>query len=117
MRLDRTRDVKYSQIIYDVHQLPSESHPPLRDSLLGLLSTFRAGPKPIRTQLCVCLANLAIQMIQWKDVISDVLTALGSDPRSIASVLEFLHVLPEEVTEGRKINLTVGKDWNAIATT
>lgn len=56
-------------------------------------------------------------MIQWKDVISDVLTALGSDPRSIASVLEFLHVLPEEVTEGRKINLTVGKDWNAIATT
>ena len=40
-------------------------------------------------------------------MISDVLAALGSDSRSIPSVLEFLHVLPEEVTEGRKINLTV----------
>ena len=104
---DRAPHIKCFQIIYDFHQLPSESHPPLRDSLLGLLSTFRAGPKPIRTQLCVCLANLAIQMIQWKDVIPDVLAALGTDPRSIPSVLEFLHVLPEEVTEGRKINLTV----------
>ena len=46
-------------------------------------------------------------MTQWKDVVPDVLAALGSDSRSIPSVLEFLHVLPEEVTEGRKINLTV----------
>lgn len=35
-----------------------------------------------------------------------VVSTLGSDPTSIACVLEFLHVLPEEVTEGRKINLT-----------
>ena len=40
-------------------------------------------------------------------MIPDVLAALGNDSRSIPSVLEFLHVLPEEVTEGRKINLTV----------
>lgn len=46
-------------------------------------------------------------MIEWKDVLSLVLTTLGNDPQNIACVLEFLHVLPEEVTEGRKINLTV----------
>lgn len=35
-----------------------------------------------------------------------IVSTLGSDSTSIACVLEFLHVLPEEVTEGRKINLT-----------
>ncbi|KAK4984615.1 Nuclear import receptor [Elasticomyces elasticus] len=88
-------------------KLPRETLPQLRDTLLSLLSTFSKGPKPTRTQLCVCLANLAIQMLEWKDVLQVVVSALGNDPSSIACVLEFLHVLPEEVTEGRKINLTV----------
>lgn len=79
--------------------------PALRDSLLDLLSTFRNGPRPIRTQLCVCLANLAIQMTEWKDVLQLVGSTLGNEAGD--SVLEFLKVLPEEVTEGRKINLTV----------
>ncbi|KAK4984886.1 Nuclear import receptor [Elasticomyces elasticus] len=95
------------QIIFDFHQLPRETLPQLRDTLLSLLSTFSKGPKPTRTQLCVCLANLAIQMLEWKDVLQVVVSALGNDSSSIACVLEFLHVLPEEVTEGRKINLTV----------
>ncbi|KAF2235675.1 ARM repeat-containing protein [Viridothelium virens] len=94
------------KIVFDLHQLPSETIARLRDSLLSLLSQYRAGPKPIRTQLCVCLANLAIQMTEWKNVLQLVVSTLGTDSQSIASVLEFLHVLPEEVTEGRKINLT-----------
>lgn len=53
----------------------------------------------------MCLANLAILMIEWKDVLQMVVTTLGSDQAGISCVLEFLHVLPEEVTEGRKINL------------
>lgn len=44
-------------------------------------------------------------MLEWKDVLQTVVTALGSDQAGITCVLEFLHVLPEEVTEGRKINL------------
>jgi transportin-3 len=71
------------------------------------LATFHAGPKPIRLQLCVCLANLAIQMTEWKDVLLDVVNALGSDPATLPCVLDFLRVLPEEVTHGRKIALTV----------
>jgi transportin-3 len=74
--------------------------------MLQQLAAYAQGPKPIRTQLCVALANLAIQMLEWKDVLQTMVKTLGSDQKSIACVLEFLHVLPEEVTEGRKINLT-----------
>ena len=93
------------QIIYDLDQVPREALPALRDSILTLLNTFQGGPRPIRTQLSVCLANLAIQMTEWKDVIPLVGSTLGND--GLDCTLEFLRVLPEEVTEGRKINLTV----------
>jgi hypothetical protein len=36
-----------------------------------------------------------------------VISTLGNDAESHACILDFLKVLPEEVTEGRKINLTV----------
>lgn len=68
---------------------------------------FAAGPKPIRVQLCVCLAILAIQMKDWNDVLPMVVQALSDSPESHACILDFLRVLPEEVTEGRKITLTV----------
>lgn len=71
------------------------------------LATFHAGPKPIRLQLCVCLANLAIQMTEWKDVLPLIVSTLGTEPATLPCVLDFLRVLPEEVTHGRKINLTV----------
>jgi transportin-3 len=51
------------------------------------------------------LAILAIQMTEWKDVLSTVGSALGATASD--AVLEFLKVLPEEVLEGRKINLSV----------
>ncbi|KAF4556414.1 mRNA transport regulator MTR10-like protein [Elsinoe fawcettii] len=94
------------KIIYDLHQLPKEAIEQLRDSTLSLLATYASGPKPIRTQLCVCLANIAIQMLDWKNVLSTVVSTLGSDAKGIPTLMEFLRVLPEEVTEGRKINLT-----------
>ncbi|KAF7198513.1 hypothetical protein HII31_00252 [Pseudocercospora fuligena] len=93
------------KIIFDFHQIPRESWPQLRDTLLRVVAQYAKGPKPIRTQLCVCLANLAILMLDWKDVLQTVVSTLGSDAAGISCVLEFLHVLPEEVTEGRKINL------------
>jgi transportin-3 len=64
----------------------------------------------IRTQLCVCLAHLAIQMLDWKTVLADVVTFLQPEPSGTACIFEFLKVLPEEVTEGKKINLSVRRD-------
>ncbi|RMJ24653.1 hypothetical protein PHISP_04458 [Aspergillus sp. HF37] len=92
------------KIIFDLDQLPAESVLGLRDSVLNLLSAYAPGPRPIQTQLCVCLANLAIQMTQWKDVLVTVGNTLGGTAGDC--VLEFLRILPEEVTEGRKINLS-----------
>ena len=93
------------QITYDLDQLPHQSMVSLRDSVLNLLVAFKDGPRPIRTQLCVCLAGLAIHMAEWKDVIQLVGSTLGSSGGDC--ILDFLRVLPEEVTEGRRINLTV----------
>ena len=96
------------QITYDLAtQLPETALPELRGQLLLLLKRYAPGPKPVRVQLCVCLAILAIQMRDWKDVLPSVVSSLGNDVESHACILDFLRVLPEEVTEGRKINLSV----------
>jgi len=95
------------QITYDVSQIPADALPALRNQILQLLKVFATGPRPIRIQLCLCLAILAIQMTEWKDVMPMVISTLGNDAESHACILDFLKVLPEEVTEGRKINLTV----------
>ncbi|KAL1959769.1 hypothetical protein VTO42DRAFT_1355 [Malbranchea cinnamomea] len=92
------------KITYDLHQLPADSLLALRNSILALLTIYRDGPRPIRTQLCVCLAHLAIQILGWKDVLPTVGSALGNEAGDC--ILEFLKILPEEVIEGRKINLT-----------
>ncbi|RDI77246.1 hypothetical protein Vi05172_g12764 [Venturia inaequalis] len=94
------------KIVYDLHQLPQEAILQLQGSVLALLKQYRAGPKPIRTQLCICVAQLAIQIMTWKNVLGDVMTTTGSDQAGIACLLEFLKILPEEVTEGRKFNLS-----------
>jgi hypothetical protein len=53
------------------------------------------------------VAQLAIQMTTWKDVLNDITSAIGNDQGGIPCLLEFLKILPEEVTEGRKFNLSV----------
>jgi len=53
------------------------------------------------------MAILAIQMKEWDDVLSSVVQSLSDSPESHACILDFLRVLPEEVTEGRKITLSV----------
>jgi len=95
------------QIIYDLDQLPTEALAPLRDSLVSLLQLYSDGPRPIRTQICVCLASLAIQYASWKDVLPMIGRAVQGSKGGGDALLEFLRILPEEVTEGRKINMTV----------
>ncbi len=98
----------WGKITYDLATQISESDlPALRDQILVLLKKYAPGPKPVRVQLCVCLAILAIQMRTWSDVLPMVVSNLGNDVASHACILDFLRVLPEEVTEGRKITLSV----------
>lgn len=96
------------QITYDLStQVPPNELPGLRSQILLFLKRYAPGPKPIRVQLCVCLAILAIQMKEWTDVLASVVQSLSDSPESHACILDFLRVLPEEVTEGRKITLSV----------
>lgn len=99
--------LRLGQITYDLHQLPEQALNSLRDSMISLLQNYSAGPRPIRTQLCVCLASLAIQITSWKNVLATIGPAISSTPDGQDAILDFLRILPEEVTEGRKINLTV----------
>ena len=46
-------------------------------------------------------------MLEWKDVLHSVVSTLGNHEQSVNCILEFLRILAEEVTEGRKIDLTV----------
>ncbi|KAI1810036.1 exportin 1-like protein [Poronia punctata] len=95
------------KITFDLQtQVPPNEILAVRNQLLELLQLYASGPKPIRVQLCVCLAILAIQMLEWKDVLPVVVSSLGNQVQSHACILDFLRVLPEEVTEGRKITLT-----------
>lgn len=97
----------HRQITYDLHQLPESALAPLRDSLLDLLQKYMTGARPIRTQLCICIASLAIQMTSWKNVVASIGSSVGNSKDGLDTLLDFLRILPEEVTEGRKINLTV----------
>lgn len=53
-------------------------------------------------------------MIEWKDVLPMILSTLGSDSGSHACIFGFLKVLPEEVTEGRKIMLSVSGSYSLV---
>ncbi|KXJ92412.1 exportin 1-like protein [Microdochium bolleyi] len=95
------------KIVYDLStQVSPGELTAVRTQILSLLKQYASGPRPIRVQLCVCLATLAIQMRDWKDVLPVVVNSLGNDVESHACILDFLRILPEEVTEGRKITLT-----------
>lgn len=50
---------------------------------------------------------MAVQMLSWKDVLNTVGAAVGSSSDGGDAMLDFLRILPEEVSEGRKVNLSV----------
>lgn len=53
-------------------------------------------------------------MKDWNDVLPSVVQSLSDSPESHACILDFLRVLPEEVTEGRKITLSVCGSRNLL---
>lgn len=95
----------------DYHQLPSEAAAPLRDAVVHLVKRHAAGAggKAIRTALCVALATLAMNMADWASPLEDVVRVLvgdGGDAASWDALLQFISVLPEEVTESRRSRLS-----------
>ncbi|KXZ44767.1 hypothetical protein GPECTOR_62g882 [Gonium pectorale] len=87
----------------DFEELPPEAVDSLRESLLQLLIRFSKGAPPVRTQLCLGLAALAVHVPseRWGDsgVVRWFALKFGSLPPELAlpAMLELLTVLPQEV--------------------
>lgn len=79
----------------------------LRDTLLTALQTYHAGPRTILVQLCLALSALAIQLPAWEDPVGTMIDTFGANPAAVPALLQFLTVLPEELTMNSKIPITV----------
>lgn len=85
------------------HELPPESHVSLRDSLLDHISQINDSTNTvIVVQLCVALADLALQMPSWQKCILDLIGRLSQN--HLWPLLEIMTVLPEEL-ESRTVRL------------
>lgn len=78
----------------------------MKDSVIKLIIENRTSHKIINTQLCVALANLALQFSAWKNVVAELVNSLGSNPETIPALLEFLKVFPEELSSSRKLPIS-----------
>ncbi|KAI8642121.1 armadillo-type protein [Parasitella parasitica] len=94
------------KITYDLRDLRTEARVELRDSLLELLWQSSNGPKAVMIQLCLAVADLAIQLLQWKTVIPDLIDKFGKSDHGSVCLLEILKVLPEEMNGNTRLPLT-----------
>lgn len=102
-----------TKIQYDMYQVPENSFLGLRDSIIQKLLALPESPaaKPARKQLCLAIADLAIQAIEvWNTAIPDLVNAL--EARNPRELFEILKLIPEEtenlrlMTENGKRNLS-----------
>lgn len=94
---------------YDIDQIPRETLPSLRATLITALQAYKSGPKVIQTQISLALSGLALQLRDGEDpdwgdhVVRSMIDIFGKDPSDVATLLEFLTVLPEEVNTNQRI--------------
>ncbi|XP_033225637.1 transportin-3 isoform X2 [Belonocnema kinseyi] len=87
-----------SKIQLSFHELPADAHTSLRDSLMEHLSQVNENTNTaIVTQLCLALADLALQMPTWQTPVMDLINRYGGNASSWWPLLEIMTVLPEEV--------------------
>lgn len=85
-----------TKIQMSFHELPSEAHNSLRDSLMEHISQVNdATNTVIVTQLCLALADLALQMPSWQKPVVDLIAKFSQG--NVWPLLEILTVMPEEV--------------------
>lgn len=82
-----------NKVTYDLTQLGDQKNA-FKTSLLELI--VHHSQKLIVTQLSVALARLAIQYLEWRQPISEIIAALNPYP---SKLLEFLKILPEETLD------------------
>ncbi|KAK0464917.1 armadillo-type protein [Desarmillaria tabescens] len=91
-----------SKVTYDLHQVDIANLPSLRDTLLTALKSYQAGPKTIIVQLCLALVGLAVQYPAWDNAVQTMIDIFGRDPSSVPVLLQFLTLLPEELSNSAR---------------
>jgi len=94
-------------VTYDLSQVNPENLMALRDTLLNALQTYTSGPRTIIVQLSLAIAGLAVQLPSWEKPVQTLIDAFGRDPTTVPTLLEFLTLLPEEVSTNTRIPITV----------
>lgn len=85
-----------TKIHQSFYELPLDVHSSLRDSLLSHISQINEGTSSvIVTQLCLALADMALQMPLWNNPTLDLIGKFSQT--NIWPLLEILTVLPEEL--------------------
>ncbi|KAK7861760.1 hypothetical protein R5R35_010783 [Gryllus longicercus] len=85
-----------SKIQYSFCELPVDTHISLRDSLLEHLRQASDDTSAVIVmQLCLAIADLALQMSSWQSPVKDLINLLGENHTGL--LLQILGVLPEEV--------------------
>ncbi|RPD64848.1 ARM repeat-containing protein [Lentinus tigrinus ALCF2SS1-6] len=95
-----------AKVTYDLADMSSTDLLGLRDTLLTALQTYHAGPRTILVQLCLAISALAIQLPAWEDPVGTMIDTFGTNPAAVPALLQFLTVLPEELTTNSKIPIT-----------
>ncbi|KAI1783930.1 armadillo-type protein [Ganoderma leucocontextum] len=96
-----------TKVTYDLTEMNNNDLLRLRDTLLTALETYHAGPRTILVQLCLAISALALQLPAWEDPVQTLIDSFGRNPASVPALLQFLPILPEEVTSNTKIPITV----------
>ncbi|KAG6461264.1 hypothetical protein O3G_MSEX012527 [Manduca sexta] len=85
-----------AKVQHNLSELPSEALVSLRDSLVAHLEqTSPETSSSILTQLCLALADLALQMQTWQNCVSDLIKSFSN--KNDFALLEILTVLPQEI--------------------
>lgn len=97
-----------SKIVYDFTQLPQSSLEELKNSVIEMILKYShiSSDKLIRTQLCISLSHLALQYTSWHNAMHEIINKFSNDNEKLPCLIEFLKVLPEELSDVKKTSLT-----------
>lgn len=96
-----------TKITYDLNQVPEGDLAKLKDSVFEFVVNYSlSGDKVVRTQLLVALAQLALQYLRWDNAMNEVISKLLALLELVPTLLEFLKVLPEELSDVKSTTLT-----------
>jgi len=77
-------------------ELPAEAVLPFRDAMLVHRTKHREDGRAVVTQLCVSVADIAVQCEAWDDPVGDLFRAFSQSEGMVPCLVELLIKLPEE---------------------